>query len=106
MTSSSPSWPNGKRIAVLVGVLLESWSDGKSPTYFTRTTPLKPGAVDRAGIQWANFGGEEGVWRILQVLRAARLPATVFCNALSAERHPEAVKAIKRTIHALMEQQD
>ena len=35
------AWPNGKRIAVLVSVLFESWSDGKSPHYFTRTTPLK-----------------------------------------------------------------
>jgi len=93
-TAAVPSWPNGKRIAVLVGVLLESWSDGRSPTYFTRTTPLKAGTVDRAAIQWSEFGGREGIWRVLQVLRAARVPATVFCNALSAERYPDAVKAI------------
>jgi hypothetical protein len=94
MTAARLTWPEGKRLAVLVGVLLESWSDGKSPTYFTRTTPLKPGTVDRAGIQWSEFGGKEGVWRILQVLRAARLPATFFCNALSAETYPEAIKGI------------
>ena len=39
-------WPNDKRIAVIVSVLLESWSEGKHPAYFPRTTPLKPGAAD------------------------------------------------------------
>lgn len=38
---SLPSWPKGARVAVLVSVLLEAWSDGKSPSYFPRTTPLK-----------------------------------------------------------------
>lgn len=95
------SWPDGKRVAVLIGVLLESWSDGKSPSYFTRTTPLKPGAVDRAGVQWSHYGGREGIWRLLKVLRACRLPATVFCNALSAELYPDAVRDIVGAGHDL-----
>jgi Polysaccharide deacetylase len=99
MTTSGFSWPNGKRVAVLVGLLLESWSDGKSPTYFTRTTPLKAGAVDHAGVQWSQFGGREGIWRLLSVLRSCDVSATVFCNALSAERYPDAVKAIVAAGH-------
>lgn len=95
------TWPDGKRIAVLIGLLLESWSDGKSPSYFTRTTPLKPGTVDRAGIQWSEFGGREGIWRLLAVLERCRLPATVLCNALSAERYPDAVRAAVARGHAL-----
>ncbi len=51
MTAPRFSWPHGKRMAVLISVLLESWSDGKSPTYCTRTTPLRGGAVDHAGMQ-------------------------------------------------------
>ncbi len=93
------SWPYGKRLAVVTGVLLESWSDGKSPTYFTRTTPLKPGAVDHAGMQWARFGGQEGIWRLLRVLERCDVPATIFCNALSAERYPEAVRAAVQAGH-------
>jgi hypothetical protein len=27
-------------IAVLVSILFETWSDGKGPSYFPRTTPL------------------------------------------------------------------
>lgn len=95
------TWPEGRKIAVLVSVLLESWSAGKSPTYFTRTTPLKPGAIDHAGIEWSQFGGREGIRRILRVLERAKVKATVLANALSAELYPEAVRAAVRAGHDL-----
>lgn len=95
------TFPGGRRLAVLVSVLLESWSAGRSPTYFTRTTPLKPGATDHAGIQWSEFGGREGIWRILRVLERAQAKATVFANALAAERFPDAVRAIVGAGHDL-----
>jgi peptidoglycan/xylan/chitin deacetylase (PgdA/CDA1 family) len=86
------SWPEGKRIAVLVSLLLESWSEGRSPTYFPRTTPLKPGAIDHAGIEWSNYGGREGIWRLMRVLDRAGVKATIFTNSLAAERFPDAVR--------------
>src|SRR5258708_20739075 len=82
------AWPHGARVAVLVSVLFESWSEGKSPSYFTRTTPLKPGAIDHAGVQWSRYAGSEGIGRILGVLQSCKVPATIFCNALAAQRHP------------------
>jgi peptidoglycan/xylan/chitin deacetylase (PgdA/CDA1 family) len=96
-----PTWPNGKRVAVLVSVLLENWSPGKSPTYFPRTTPLKPGAVDHAAMQWSHYGGREGIWRILALLERRNVKATVFANALSAELYPDAIAAIVRAGHGL-----
>ena len=91
---NAAQFPNGKRIAVLVSVLLESWTEGKSPTYFPRTTPLKPGVVDFAGAQWSQYGGKEGIWRILRVLERAQVTGTVFANALSAQLYPDAIRAI------------
>ena len=64
MTASQFSLPHGKRVAVLISLLLESWAEGKSPSYFTRTTPLRGGAVDHAGVQWSTYGGKEGIWRL------------------------------------------
>jgi hypothetical protein len=55
--AQSDVWPGGKSIAVLVSILFETWSDGKGPSYFPRTTPLKPGTVDHGAIQWAQYGG-------------------------------------------------
>jgi peptidoglycan/xylan/chitin deacetylase (PgdA/CDA1 family) len=95
------AWPNGKRMAVLVSVLLESWSDGKSPHYFTRTTPLKPGATDYAGIQWSQYGGEEGIWRIVRTLDECHMCGSVFANARAAELYPDAFKQIARSGHLI-----
>ncbi len=87
-------WPNGKRVAVTVSVLLETWAEGTSPTYFPRTTPLRPGKADLPGRQWSQYGADEGVWRILSILERTGVPATVFANAISAEIYPDLVKAI------------
>jgi len=90
-----PAWPNGARIAVLVSVLFESWSDGKHPAYFPRTTPLRPGVADISAKRWSEFGANEGIWRLVSTLKERAMPATVFCNALSAERYPDAIEYIK-----------
>ena len=43
MSMPAFAWPEGRRVAVIVSVLLETWSEGKAPSYFPRTTPNKPG---------------------------------------------------------------
>ena len=68
MSKAAFAWPQGERIAVVVSVLLETWSEGKSPSYFPRTTPNKPGIPDIAGINWSTYGGKEGVWRLARIL--------------------------------------
>jgi allantoinase len=99
MNDKSTTWPGGKRIAVLVSILFECWSDGKGPSYFPRTTPLKPGTVDRGAIQWAQYGGNEGLWRILRTLERHQVPATIFCSGRAAELYPDAIKAAARGGH-------
>lgn len=84
-------WPNGARVAVIVSVLLESWSEGKHPAYFPRTTPLKPGTPDVSASRWSEYGGNEGIWRLTAILKDRGVPGTVFANALSAERYPGAI---------------
>ena len=93
------AWPNQKRVAVIVSVLLETWAEGKSPTYFPRTTPLKAGTPDLPGRQWSQFGSDEGVWRILNVLDRTGVRSTVFANALSVETYPQLVAEIVRGGH-------
>src|SRR5205823_13835844 len=82
-----------------VSVLLHTCSDGKSPSYCPRTTPLAPGQKDVAGINWSRFGGNEGIWRIARILEDAGTPATLFCNGRSAELWPQAVAAFARAGH-------
>jgi peptidoglycan/xylan/chitin deacetylase (PgdA/CDA1 family) len=93
------TWPGGKRVAVLVSILFEVWSDGRSPSYFPRTSPLKPGTVDRGGIQWAQYGGNEGLWRILRTLDRHGVPATLFCSGRAGELYPEVIAQAARSGH-------
>src|SRR5260221_899356 len=90
MSNAALAWPKGHRVAVVVNVLLETWSEGKSPSYFPRTTPLPPGSKDIAGINWSRFSGNEGIWRLSRNLKDLDTPTTLFCNGPSTERSPHA----------------
>jgi peptidoglycan-N-acetylglucosamine deacetylase len=92
-------WPNGNRVAVIVSLLLETWSDGHSPSYFPRTSPLRAGTTDFAGISWSQFGGNEGIWRLIRILNEAGIKGTVFANGRSAELYPEAMAQVVRSGH-------
>jgi peptidoglycan/xylan/chitin deacetylase (PgdA/CDA1 family) len=95
------AWPNGKKIAVSVTVMFETWSEGKAPSYSVQTTHLKSGTVDHAGKAWSTYGGRVGVWRLIRMLDRLHIPGTFFANARCAEEYPEAVKAIVASGHDL-----
>ena len=99
MTKRPFAWPDGKRIAVTVTVMLETWSEGKAPPYGVQATPLKPGTVDHGGIAWGSYGGKVGVWRIIELLNRNGLRGTFCVNAKCAELYPDAVSAITAAGH-------
>jgi hypothetical protein len=83
-------WPNGKKVAVSVTVMFETWADDKAPTYSVQTTHLKSGTVDHAGKAWSTYGGRVGVWRIINLLDRLGIPGTFFVNARCTEQYPDA----------------
>jgi allantoinase len=99
--SRHTAWPNGKRLAVSVTVMFETWAEGKSPNYSVQTTHLKPGTVDHASKAWSTYGGRVGVWRIISMLDRLGIPGTFFTNARCAEEFPDAVRQIVRSGHDL-----
>lgn len=94
-------WPHKARIAVVVTCLLENWSEGKGPPFSVQTTSLKPGAPDRAAMTWGTYGGHAGVWRLLKILDANRVPATFAANARSLELNPAAARQIIKSGHEI-----
>jgi len=98
-TKTDLAWPNGKRIAVAVSVMFETWSEGKAPTYSVQATHLKPGTPDLGTKAWSTYGGRVGVWRIIRTLDRLQIPATFFTNAACAELYPDAVKQIVASGH-------
>ena len=93
------AWPNGKRVAVAVTVMYETWAEGKAPNYSVQTTHLKPGTVDLAGRAWSTYGARVGVWRVIRALDRLQVPATFFTNARCAELYPDTVKQIVTSGH-------
>lgn len=88
------AWPDGKRIAVTVNAMLETWSEGKAPPYGVQASHREGGAIDHSGIAWGSYGGKVGVWRIIALLNRHGLRGTFCVNARCAEIFPDAVKAI------------
>jgi len=96
MTSlcTPPATGDFPRITVALTFLMENWSPGTAPPYSPMTSPPKPGTVDRAGIQWSDYGGRSGIARLLRVARQHGATGTVCINARSAELFPETVRHI------------
>jgi peptidoglycan/xylan/chitin deacetylase (PgdA/CDA1 family) len=101
MIKTITHWPAGKKLAVMVTVMFEIWSEGKAPPYSPMTTSLKPGTLDLLGISWSQYGGKTGIWRFMRIFDAADIKATVCLNAKAAEVFPEAVKELHKRGHEI-----
>jgi peptidoglycan/xylan/chitin deacetylase (PgdA/CDA1 family) len=101
MDSKILHWPNHERLAVLVTVMFEIWSEGKSPPYSPMTTSLKPGTPDLLGISWSQYGGKTGIWRIMRILNESEIKGTVCLNVKAAEVFPDAVTELHRRGHEI-----
>ena len=95
-------WPGNKRVAVCFNVCLEAWSDGKAPGISPMGNPLPPGVLDNTAISWAEYGPRRGVYRLLEGFARHGVKASVMTNAIIAERHPHAVKAVASAGHEVV----
>jgi peptidoglycan/xylan/chitin deacetylase (PgdA/CDA1 family) len=94
-------WPEHKRLAVMVTVMFEVWSEGKAPPYSPMTTSLKPGTPDLLAISWSEYGGKTGIWRFMRIFDDIGVNATVCLNAKAAEVFAEAVKELHQRGHEI-----
>lgn len=95
-------WPDNKRIAVLFNICLEAWSDGKAPGISPMGNPLPAGVIDTMAISWAAYGPTSGIYRLLDAFARHNAKSSVMVNAVIAERHPAAVKAVADGGHEVL----
>ncbi|WP_011580142.1 MULTISPECIES: polysaccharide deacetylase family protein [Chelativorans] len=95
------AWPNGKKVAVSVTVMFETWSDEAAPNYSVQATSLKSGTVDHAAKAWSTYGGRVGVWRLNRLLTKHGIRGTFFTNGRCAELYPDAVRQLVASGHDL-----
>ena len=65
-------WPEGKRLAVYIGLNIEHFSFGEGLGH----TPTNPGVQPAVrNYAWRDYGLRVGIWRILELLDECNLPA-------------------------------
>ena len=81
-------WPDGKTICATLTVAFEAFTRGG---HFKKAKGLE---VNLVSLSHANYGGNAGIWRILEVLERNKVRATVDVNGLAVQKWPDAVKAL------------
>lgn len=86
-------WPNGKRLAVYIGLNLEHFAFGEG-----LGAELAPGGPqpDVLNYAWRDYGNRVGAWRMLDLFDALKFPASVLVNASLYDYCPDLVGGFAR----------
>jgi allantoinase len=93
ITERAPfDWPNGKRLAVYLGLNLEHFAFGEG-----LGAELAPGGPqpDVLNYAWRDYGNRVGAWRILALLDQLALPASVIANSAMYPYAPALMAAFR-----------
>lgn len=87
------NWPNGKRLALVVCVGVESYRFGDG-----HTEDIMPGvpAPDRVNTAWRDYGNRVGAFRLFDRLAALGIPPTVLLNTDVYDEAPAVLAAARR----------
>src|SRR4029077_2232011 len=83
-------WPDGKRLAVYVGLNLEWFSFGEG--LGAELAPAGP-PPDVLNYSWRDYGNRVGVFRLAELFAELNLPVSLLVNAQMYEQAPAAVAA-------------
>ncbi len=86
-------WPDGKRVALIVTINLETWDlvkDTDRP-YYAGGPPILPDVLpgntpDFPNFTWREYGQRVGVWRLFDMFDAAGVKPSCTINAITALR--------------------
>ena len=88
-------WPNGKKICATFTVALEAYVRGG------HFKTMETEGVNLIAVSHANYGGNAGIWRIMEILERHKAHATIDVNGLAVERWPDATKALHQAGHEI-----
>lgn len=100
-TAVPAGWPKDRPLAVCVDIMCEAWTDDSAPGIGPMGNPLKPGFEDTQARSWALYGMNVGAWRLLDIVKAMKVPASVYASGMIAERWPDLVRRVLADGHPL-----
>src|SRR4051812_25429204 len=84
-------WPNGKRLAVYLGINIEHFAFG---TGLGHSVTVEGPPPDPRTFSWRDYGNRVGVWRLFDLLDELGLPACHLINTTVLDYAPEIPQAI------------
>lgn len=86
------TWPEGKRLAVYIGLNLEHFNFGEG-----LGAELCPGGPqpDVLNYAWRDYGNRVGVWRLIDLFDELSLPVSVLANSSIYDYCPEVMDAFR-----------
>ena len=89
------SWPDGKHLAVYIGLNLEHFAFGEG-----HGAALVPGRVepDVLNYAWRDYGNRVGAWRLLELFESLDLPVGLIANSAIADYCPELIHAYRKRL--------
>ena len=90
-TRADYSWPDGKRLALYIGLNIEHFAFGTGLTH-SLSVPLP--APDQRAFAWCDYANRVGVWRIFDLFDQLGLPASHLINTSLFEYAPDILNAI------------
>ncbi len=85
-------WPDGKRLAVYVGLNLEWFNFGEG--YGAELAPGGP-QPDVLNYSWRDYGNRVGVFRLADLFAELELPVSLLVNSRMYEHAPQGVAAFR-----------
>ena len=85
-------WPNGKRLAIYLGINHEIFSFGEG--LGAELAPSQTSA-DVMNYAWRDYGNREGAWRFMEMFDRLELSTTALMNSAIVNAHPELAKACR-----------
>lgn len=84
-------WPDGRRLAVYIGLNLEHFSFGEG-----LGAQLAPGGEpDVLNYSWRDYGNRVGAWRMLELFDALKIPVSLLVNSSLYDHCPELIAAYR-----------
>ena len=88
-------WPNGKRLAVYVGVNFEHFAFGHGLGAALASGRSEPDVLNYA---WRDYGNRVGAWRLLALFEALEFPVGIIVNSTVIDFCPELIRAYRQRL--------
>jgi len=88
-------WPDGRLVCCTFTVAFEAF---RKSGRFKKDSKIE---VNLASISHANYGGNAGIWRIMEICERNNIRATIDVNGLAVEKWPDAIEALHEAGHEI-----